>query len=142
MSLELKGSEYLLKIEDPLNAGTFLEVGGVKSKSMTLNGEAVDVTNHGSNGWRQLLNGAGINSIDFSGEGVTRKVDTIKMMLESWKDKNFVNMRLESLLGADNVLTITVLSQIVTIELSGENDKEVPYSLSFQSAGEPTIDIF
>lgn len=139
---ELKGSEFLLQVEDPLNVGTFDLLGGLKTKSGTLNGEPVDVTNHGSNGWRQLLNNAGINSIDVSGEGVTQRVETFKRVLEYWKNKQFLTWRLSMVFGAENVVLITGEFQNTSIEFSGENDKEVPYSLTLQSSGEPDIQIF
>ena len=142
MASEAKGSEFLLQVEDPLNAGTFDTMGGLKTKSGTLNGEAVDVTNHGSNGWREMLNGAGINSIDVSGEGVTQRVEVFKRVLEYWKNKAFLTWRLSMAFGAENVIQITGLFQTTSIEFSGENDKEVPYSLSLQNSGEPDIQIF
>lgn len=142
MSNELKGSEFLLQVEDPTNAGTFFTLGGLKSKSLTMNKESVDVTNHGSQGWRQLLQGAGIQSLDCSGEGVTNKVVQLKYLLEAWKDRRFVSLRLSMKLGEEDVLIIDVNADITSIEFSGENDKEVPYSMSFQSADVPNIEIF
>lgn len=142
MSNVLKGSEFDGRIEDPTSAGTWLDIGGLKSKTMTFNGESVDITNHGSNGWRQLLNGAGVNSIDASMEGVTNKVDSLKHIVQAWKERTHIRLQLRMLFGADNVLTIDVIAKITSIEFSGENDKEVPYSFSFQSADEPDMQIF
>lgn len=139
---ELRGSEFLLQIEDPTNAGTYHTLGGLKSKTLTLNKEAVDVTNHGSQGWRQLLNNAGIQSLDCSGEGVTNKVVALQHLLTFFKQRSQVNLRLSMKLGDENVLQIDVQADITSFEFSGENDKEVPYSISFQSAAAPTMDIF
>ncbi len=142
MSNELKGSEFTLELEDPANVGVFELIGGLKSKSFTLNGEPVEVTNHGSNGWRELLNGAGLQSMDVSGEGVTQQTATIKRLFEAWRDNQLVKARIKLLLGAEDVIQITGDFKVATIELSGENDKEVPYSTSLMSSGRPDLQIF
>jgi TP901-1 family phage major tail protein len=45
-------------------------VAGVREKGITLNGEAVDITNDDSAGWRSLLDKAGVNSVDIPVSGV------------------------------------------------------------------------
>jgi predicted secreted protein len=45
-------------------------VAGFREKSVSLSGEAVDITNDDSDGWRQLLDAAQINAVEFSGSGV------------------------------------------------------------------------
>jgi len=138
----LKGSEFLLEVEDPGAPGNFSTLGGLKSKTLTLNGEPVDVTNHGSAGYRKLLNGTGINSIDVAGDGVTVKIDSLKDILEFWVNRAQLTFRVSIKLGADNVVQITGPFAIASIEFSGENDKEVPYSISLQSADKPDIQIY
>ena len=45
-------------------------VAGIREKSVTLSGEPVDITNDDSNGWRQLLDAAGVNGVEISASGV------------------------------------------------------------------------
>jgi TP901-1 family phage major tail protein len=45
-------------------------VAGLREKSITLAGEAVDITNDDSDGWRQLLDAAQVNSVEIAGSGV------------------------------------------------------------------------
>lgn len=45
-------------------------VAGIREKTVTLSGEAVDITNDDSDGWRQLLDAAQVNSVDISCSGV------------------------------------------------------------------------
>lgn len=45
-------------------------VAGIREKSITLSGEAVDITNDDSNGWRQLLDAAQVNGVEMSASGV------------------------------------------------------------------------
>lgn len=57
-------------------------VAGVREKSVTLNGEPVDVSDGASNGWRELLAEAGENQVNISLSGVT-KSDVLK---QAWFD--------------------------------------------------------
>ena len=63
-----KGSAMLLKIET--STDTYATVGGLRSTSITMNDEAVDVTNKDSLGARTLLAGGGTQSLSVSGSGV------------------------------------------------------------------------
>jgi hypothetical protein len=45
-------------------------VAGIREKSVTLSGEAVDITNDDSDGWRQLLDAPQVNSVELSCSGV------------------------------------------------------------------------
>jgi TP901-1 family phage major tail protein len=45
-------------------------VAGIREKSITVAGEAVDITNDDSDGWRQLLDAAQVNSVEISCSGV------------------------------------------------------------------------
>ena len=62
-----KGLDVLMKIDI---SGTKTTIGGLRSTSITLNDESVDITNKDSLGNRTLLAGAGVNSLSVSGSGV------------------------------------------------------------------------
>ena len=55
-----KGSGFLLRIADA--GGAYTTVAGLRTTQLSINGEAVNVTNKGSGGWRELLSGAGVRS--------------------------------------------------------------------------------
>ena len=139
---ELKGNEFLFQIEDPNNPDTFLDLGGLKTNSISWASEAVEITKKGSNGWRQIMNSCGVNSLDFSGEGFAEKSVTLKHLLTAMKNKSFLNCRLSMKLGDENVLQITVNSKITSLEFTGENDQGVPYTVSAMQAEEPDVQIF
>ena len=64
-----KGSAMLIKV----GAGspeTFSTIAGLRSSSLTVNNESVDVTNKDSAGKRNLLAAAGVQSVSISGSGV------------------------------------------------------------------------
>ena len=70
-----KGSSFLLKDN---STGTPATIGGLRSTSMTINGEAVDITTKDSNAFissgndkaRDLLQGGGVRSMSITASGV------------------------------------------------------------------------
>ena len=70
-----KGSSFLLKDN---STGTPATMGGLRSTSMTINGEAVDITTKDSNAFissgndkaRDLLQGGGVRSMSITASGV------------------------------------------------------------------------
>ena len=65
-----KGSAFLLKVGDGQASPSYATVAGLRTTQMSINGEAVVVTNKGSGGWRELLSGAGVRSVSVAGSGV------------------------------------------------------------------------
>lgn len=65
-----KGSAFLLKITNGGTPAVFQTVAGLRTTQMSINGDAVVVTNKDSNGWRELLSGAGVRSISVSAAGI------------------------------------------------------------------------
>lgn len=69
MAIE-KGSAFLLKIGNGANPVVYTTVAGLRTTQLSINGDAVAVTNKGSGGWRELLSGAGVRAVSVSGAGV------------------------------------------------------------------------
>ncbi len=65
-----KGSAFLLKIGNGAQTVVYSTVAGMRTTQLSINGEAVVITNKGSGGWRELLSGAGVRSVSVSGAGV------------------------------------------------------------------------
>ena len=65
-----KGSAFLLKVGNGAEPPVFATVAGMRTTQMSVNGEAVNVTNKDSGGWRQLLSGAGVRSVSVAGSGI------------------------------------------------------------------------
>jgi len=65
-----KGSAFLLKIGDGGSPPAYETVAGLRTTQMSINGEAVVVTNKDSGGWRELLSGAGTRSVSVSASGI------------------------------------------------------------------------
>lgn len=69
MAIE-RGSAFLLKVGDGESSPTYSTMAGLRTTQLSINGEAIVVTNKGSGGWRELLSGAGVRSVSVSGAGV------------------------------------------------------------------------
>ena len=65
-----KGSAFLLKVGNGGQPPVFATVAGMRTTQMSVNGEAVNVTNKDSGGWRELLSGAGVRSVSVSASGI------------------------------------------------------------------------
>jgi TP901-1 family phage major tail protein len=65
-----KGSAFLLKVGDGAVSPTYATVAGLRTTQLSINGEAVVITNKASGGWRELLSGAGVRSVSVAGSGV------------------------------------------------------------------------
>ena len=64
-----RGSAFLLK----LGGGSpviYVTVAGLKTTQLTINGDAVAITNKDSGGWRELLSGAGVRSVSVAASGI------------------------------------------------------------------------
>jgi len=51
-------------------AMAYATVAGLKTTQLSINGDAVAITNKGSGGWRELLSGAGVRSVSVAASGI------------------------------------------------------------------------
>ena len=65
-----RGSAFLLKIGDGATTPAYATVAGLKTTQLSINGDAVAITNKGSGGWRELLSGAGVRSVSVATSGI------------------------------------------------------------------------
>ena len=127
-----KGKEILLKI-DMTGSGSFSTVGGLRSKSISINKETVDVTDSDSAGqWRELLAGAGVKSISFTGSGVFKDSASEGKVRAYFFDDTMPDCQFI----VPDFGTFEGPFDIPTLEYSGEYNGEAQYSMTFESAGE------
>ena len=69
MSVE-KGSAFLLKIGDGGSPLAYTTIAGLRPTQLSVSGEAVNITNKDSGGWRELLSGAGVRAVSVSAAGL------------------------------------------------------------------------
>ena len=130
-----KGSSFLLKDN---STGTPATVGGLRSTSMTINGEMVDITDKDSNAFitsgndkaRLLLQGGGVRSMSLSASGVFTDSSTENLVRGFAFDGAIQNYDLVFSDGSK----ISGAFLITSYERAGEYNGEETYSLTLESS--------
>ena len=130
-----KGSSFLLKEN---STGTPATVGGLRSTSMTINGEMVDITTKDSNAFissgndkaRDLLQGGGVRSMTLSASGVFTDSSTENLVRGFAFDGAIQNYDLVFSDGSK----IAGAFLITSYERAGEYNGEETYSLTLESS--------
>ena len=130
-----KGSSFLLKDN---STGTPATIGGLRSTSMTINGEAVDITTKDSNAFissgndkaRDLLQGGGVRSMTISASGVFTDSSTENILRGFAFDGAIQNYDLVFSDGSK----ISGAFLITSYERAGEFNGEETYSVTLESS--------
>jgi TP901-1 family phage major tail protein len=126
-----KGSEILIKLGDGAAPEVFTTVAGLRTKSLKLNSEQVDITNSDSvNKWRELLEGAGVKSMSVSGNGVFTDSATENNLLTAKINGTHKNFQVI----IPGLGTFEGKFQIADMEYAGEHNKEVTHYFGLESA--------
>lgn len=126
------GRTALVKL-DNTGSGSYQTVGGVRTRSLKINSEAVDVTNSDStNQWRELLATAGVKSVEISVSGVFIDDTYINQVIAfvnacTIRNWQFIHSGIGTFQGA---------FQVTDLELGAEYNGAVTFSFTLQSAGE------
>lgn len=130
-----KGASLLLKIgadnAAAASADTYTTVGGLRSTSITMNEETVDVTTKDSSGIRALLANGGVQSCSISGSGVFTDAASESTLRSAFAASDFHNFQII----LPDFGTYTGEFQIASLEYAGEYNGEVTYSVSLESSG-------
>ena len=126
-----KGSAFLLKIGNGAVPLGWATVAGLRTTQLSVNGEAVVVTNKDSGGWRELLSGAGVRSVSVSGAGVFTgsaaearlKANALSGVLDEYR------------LSFESGDTMTGRFLVTRLDYAGDFNGERSYTLSLESSG-------
>jgi|TARA_R100000455_G_C6255632_1_gene111541 TP901-1 family phage major tail protein len=130
-----KGSSLLLKIGDGNNPEGFTTVGGLRSTSISLNDEAVDVTTKDSSNVRELLANGGIQTLSISGSGVFTDAASEGTLRADFGNSTFTNYQVI----IPDFGTYTGAFMVASLEYAGEHNGEVTYSVTLESSGTITF---
>ena len=130
-----KGSSFLLKDN---STGTPATIGGLRSTSMTINGEMVDITTKDSNAFitsgndkaRDLLQGGGVRSMSISASGVFTDSSTENILRGFAFDGAIQNYDLVFSDGSK----ISGAFLVTSYERAGEFNGEETYSVTLESS--------
>ncbi len=131
-----KGRDVLLKISDGTSPGTFTTVGGIRSRTITVNNETVDITTSDEAPWRALLGDAGLRSVSLSGSGVY--VDDAA--IQSVEDLAYNGATQEFQVAfADTNDTLQGVFQVTSFERGAEHVDAGSFSITLESAAAITL---
>lgn len=127
-----KGSAMLLKVDI---SGTATTVAGLRSTSISMNDEAVDVTTKDSAGLRQLLGGGGVQSFSVSGSGVFTDAASEAAVRTAFDAQRTAGTFVDFDVIIPDFGTFAGPMMIATLEYAGEYNGEITYSITLESAG-------
>lgn len=128
---KLKGQFFRLYVEID---STFTLLAALRSTTMTLNNEAIDVTDKDGSLWKTLLEGAGVESISIKASGICNNSASFLFIRSSVITGAFINARIES--NLNEVYVYEGAFKITSMESSGEYNKEEIFSLTLDSNGQ------
>ena len=132
---KFSGQDFRIKIRVSTGPDVYTAIAGFRSDGMTLNNEAIDVTDKDGTLWKTLLEGAGVQSISLKGSGIVTDAAVFKTtLMGAAMGKTFLHLKLESGLGDTFVGDFLVTS----LERGGEYNKEETFSCTFDSAAAVT----
>lgn len=129
-----KGRDLLLKIDD--GGGGFATVAGLRTRSLSLNAETVDITHSQSTGaWRELLAGGGVRRAALSGSGVFTDDAADDMVRAQFFDAVILDWQVI----VPDFGTIAGAFQIASLDYAGRHDGELTFDIALESAGALTF---
>lgn len=112
-------------------ADQFSKVAGVRTTSMTLNNEPVDTTSVDSEGFRELLPDAGVQSMDVTLSGIVKNSTTYQEVQEQAIARTVKRYQYRSANGDRWECDMAV----VNLQKTGEYNGAETFSISLQSDG-------
>ncbi len=127
------GYNLVLRVEDDSTPGTFNDIGGLQTKSLSFQAEGIEKTNHGSNQWKELVEAAGLRSMSWSGSGVFTDSSGESQCQAAALAQTLKKFRLIDVGSADY---FEGYFKITGFEYAGEHNGVRTWSISLESSGE------
>ncbi len=122
--------------ESAMLADVFVAVGGLRSKSLSLSADGIDITNSDHAQWKTLLDGAGISSASISGGGVFSNDENMLSIEASWFARTLTCLMI---IDVKHARIYEGCFKITSLEYSGDYDAESSFSISAESSGQVTL---
>ena len=127
-----RGSAFLLKVGDDGAPPVYSTVAGLKTTQLTINGDAVAITNKGSGGWRELLSGAGVRSVSVAGSGIFTG-SAAETRLKAHALEGAID---EYQVSFESGEKVTGKFLVTRLDYAGDFNGERTYTLSLESSGQ------
>jgi TP901-1 family phage major tail protein len=126
------GQAIVLSIKDNSGSPAYQAVGGLRTRRLAFNAEAVDVTNAGSTGrWRELLDAAGVHSMTISGDGIFVDDVAFAEIDEAHRAGSIRDWKILFPSWGDYVAPF----KITQFEIGGEYNNALTFSITLESGG-------
>lgn len=127
------GKAVVVSFKDDAGTPAYQVVAGLRSRSIKLNAESVDVTNADSTGaWRELLSGeVGVRSATISGDGVF----TDDAGYEAIRDAYYDGTLRDAKILVTGMGTFEGKFKITSLESSAGYNEAVMWSITLESSG-------
>lgn len=126
-----RGSAFLLKIGSGGETPSYATVAGLKTTQLSINGDAVAITNKDSGGWRELLSGAGVRSVSVAASGIftgsAAETQVRGLALGGGIEKYELSFESGERMRGDFLVT--------RLEYAGDFNGERNYTLALESSG-------
>ncbi len=126
-----KGKDFLVKVGDGAGPEVFTTIAASRSVSFSVSNETVDVTDSDGAPWRELLDAAGVRSVEISVEGLFSSSTTYDTMRTKCLANTTSNYRIYQ---GDGGYWYGAF-QVVSLEESGEYNNAQAYSMKLSSSG-------
>jgi len=130
-----KGSAFLLKVGDGAEPVNFTTVAGLRTTQMSINGDAVNITHKGSEGWRDLLSGAGVRSVSVSAAGIFTGSAAETQLRDNALSGAISDYEL-SFEGGERMQGKFLISRL---DYAGDYNGERSYTMSLESSGPVSV---
>jgi len=131
----IKGRNWLLKLGTAGAGGT---LAGVRTTSLKLNDEEIDITTKDSAGWRELGEAFGTQSVDIDVEGIFSNSATYETFQGYAQARTINGFQLISVDALDTD-AYSGLFQITGFTMSQAYNKEIAFSCTLKSSGAVTF---
>ena len=121
------GRDFVLLVNDGLS---YARVEAQRSTSLSISSESVDSTVKGES-WRDILQGAGINSAQVTLSGVASNSPMYMLLLSKKIAREHIDCRIDDTVGA----FLVGIFKIVSIAASGTHNGEETYDIVLDSTG-------
>jgi TP901-1 family phage major tail protein len=131
----VRGKDILLYV-DTTGGGVYGLIGGIRARSIKFDNESVDITSSdSSNEWQELLASAGVKKISIAGAGVLKRDANDTIVRQAMTQGTIKNWRIV----IPSFMTVTGAFQVSSAEYNGDHNDSGKFSITLDSAGEPTI---
>ncbi len=133
-----RGRDVLISIGDGDEPETFIDVAGIRARTISLTAGLVEATTAQSpDGWREVIAGAGVKRAEVAGSGVFKDALSDALMRAAYFAGDVSNFEL----AIPGFGTLTGPFAITELTYGGEHDGEATFSIRLASAGLVTFDV-